>query len=70
MQFLFVLYWKLDQIDLFTRMEGGSTRGSSEIRARMRAGGPDAERRRHLCPAMPLGYKIRIEDGEYRISVG
>ena len=24
----------------------------------------------HLCPAVPLGYKIRIEDGEDRISIG
>ena len=24
----------------------------------------------HLCLAVPLGYKIRIEDGEDRISVG
>ena len=24
----------------------------------------------HLCPAVPAGYKIRIEDGEDRIFVG
>ena len=58
MQFLFVLYWKLDQIDLFTRMEGGSTRGSSEIRARMaREGRMPSARRWASLPSGALGIQ-------------